>query len=223
MKRLILKTFLFSVCIFLFSCNNNDDQLNTQVDQPFFNINSGNKWVYKIYQNNPNDSAEYVFTGVIDSVKIVGTENIQGFMFAKKSSKKTNRPVTYSYIRINNSGHLVEISDMDNIGILTETSGLVLHPGMDSSYTYNFNVAGNPDIGNVEYHLYDTVNINVEGINYLVLPYHGIFTPSTNSFNLQSKTVGVDYTQNIGLVKSVTKSIVENYTFEERLISYQLN
>jgi hypothetical protein len=224
MKNLIRKVFFLLTSILLFSCSEND-QIPTNTT--FFNLNIGNEWVYKKYQNSFNDPTQLTFTGIVDTVKIVSIENIQGLTFAKRSSKKVNintgtvQPITYSYVRVNNLGHLIEIKDA-NIGMLSETTGLVLHPGNDFSYTRNYDVGTAPNIsGNVEFHLYNAINMTVEGNNYSVLPFNGLFTPVDPQ--LISKTVEYNYSPNIGLVKSVEQAVWGNDRYEERLVSYQLN
>lgn len=230
MKNLTLKVLTLITCILLFSCNSDNDEIkNNPEESAFFNISVGNKWVYKKYETNSNDPTQLTFAGIVDTIKIISIENIQGFTFAKKSSKKVNInnntiiSNTYSYVRINNLGHLIEINNSNNLGSLNETSGLVLHPGTDFNYTYNYDVGRIPDVvGNVKFNLYNAINMNVENNIYSVLPYNGIFTPSTNHPELISKTVEMNYAKNIGLVKMVCHSVSTNYSWEERLVLHQL-
>jgi hypothetical protein len=227
MKNLIRKVLFLIVSVLLFSCSKNDEVATNP--ESFFNLNVGSKWVYKKYENNFNNPTQFTFSGIVDTVKIVSIENIQGITFAKKSSKKVNintgnvQPITYSYVRINNLGHLIEISEDNIVGTITETSGLVIHPINDFNYTYTTDVNPGEIVGNIEYHLYNAINMNVEGSTYSVLPYNGVFTPAANHPELISKTVEFNYTQNIGLVKYVCHAVAGNYSWEERLVSYQLN
>lgn len=229
MKNLISKLLFIVASVLLFSCSKNDEVSLNSSNSQFFNLNVGSKWVYKKFVNSNSNPTQFTFSGVVDTVKIVSIENIQGYTFAKRSSKKVNintgvvEETTYSYIRINNAGHLIEISN--NNSTLTETTGLVIHPINDFNYTYNREVNnGNEEIyGNLNFQLYNSLNINIEGINYNVLPYKGIFTPNTNHPELVSKTIEFDYAQNIGLVRYFCHAIYGNYTWEERLVSYELN
>lgn len=230
MKNLIRKTLFLFALTFLFSCSKNEDDTSNTKQSSLFNLNIGNKWVYKNYRNNFDDPTQFTFTGIVDTVKIVSIENIQGFPFAKKSIKTVNttdgtiQSVTYSYTRINNLGHLVEINDTTSIGTVTETTGLVLHPGNDLNFTYNYNVeVAHNSVGNVQFHRYDEKTITVEGNNYLVLPYNGLFTPSQNDPSLVSKLVERNYSLNIGLIKSVDHSVAGYSILEKRLVSYHLN
>ncbi len=232
MKNLTNKILFLLISVLLFSCSRNEeDATTTPSNSQFFNLNIGNKWIYKKYENSTNNPNQFVFSGIVDTVKIVGIENIQGFTFAKKSSKKVNinngiaQPITFSYVRINSLGHLIEITDINNVTNLTETYGLVIHPINDYNYIYNREINnGNGEVlGNLKFKLYSTENIIVEGNNYNVIPYNGIFTPSINHPELVSKTVEYNYSQNIGLIRYVCHSLVGNYTWEERLVSYQIN
>ena len=220
MKNLGSKIFFLIVSVLILSCNKNDETATTPTNQNFFNLNVGNKWVYKKYVNSFDNPTQFTFSGIVDTIKIESLENIQGYTFAKKSSKKVNlnagtiQPVTYSYVRINNAGHLIEILDDNNIS-------------NDFNYIYNHNIeinnGGVEILGNIEYKLYESLNKVIEGNNYLVLPYKGVFTPSDNHPELISKTVEYDYSQNIGLVRFICHYLNTNFSWEERLVEYQLN
>lgn len=228
MKNLIRKVFITSIGVLLFSCSNDNNETKTE-EPAFFNLNIGNKWIYKKYENSTENPSQFTFSGIVDTIKIIGTVNAQGFTFAKKSSKKVNITTgkiistSYSFLRVNNLGHLIEITDIENVKTLSETSGLVLHPGNDVNYTYNYDIVGGTEnLGNVKFNLYSTVDVNVENNIYSVLPYNGIFTPLANHPELISKTIEMNYSKNIGLVKMVCHAVFGNYTWEERLVSYQL-
>lgn len=225
MKNLFRKLLLLLVFIFLFSCEKSEDN---KPKSSFFNLNVGSKWVYKRYQSLNNSPFE--FSGIVDTVKIVSIENIQGFLFAKTSSKKVNTnygtvdPIVYSYLRINNEGHLIEINNINNIGNLKESSGVVIHPGNDLNFTYDKEVKISEEVlGIVKFLRFDEYQLTLEGNSYLVLPFNGIFTPSLNHPELISKTGGVEFSQNIGLIRSVYFVYSGSAVFEERLVSYQLN
>lgn len=55
----------------------------------FFNLNVGNKFVYKTYDNPDftNPQSVYIFTGRTDSVSIVGKVEVQGFNFCQGKNK----------------------------------------------------------------------------------------------------------------------------------------
>ncbi|WP_299890235.1 hypothetical protein [uncultured Lacinutrix sp.] len=80
-----MKRIIFSLCIiaFAFSCSTDS---TTQTQQPpesnFYALTVGNSWVYKNYRYNP-DTEEYDDTGVVDSISIVGTEDLFGVTYFK--------------------------------------------------------------------------------------------------------------------------------------------
>ena len=83
MKKLI---FIISIITILTSCNSDDD---TSSQTNFYALTVGNSWVYKHYTYN-NDTSTYNETGVIDSISIVGTEEIYGDTFYKFKQRAFN-------------------------------------------------------------------------------------------------------------------------------------
>lgn len=81
MKRLLL---CFCIIAFTFSCTeseNSDNQINPS-DANFFALTVGNSWVYKNYKYNPVTET-YDYTGVIDSISIVGIQDFSGESYYK--------------------------------------------------------------------------------------------------------------------------------------------
>ncbi|WP_179022360.1 hypothetical protein [Winogradskyella forsetii] len=70
MKRIIYVCFF---AILLASCSTSES--NQEPDSNFYALTVGNEWVYKNYKYN-SVTETYDYTGVIDSVSIVGTELI---------------------------------------------------------------------------------------------------------------------------------------------------
>ena len=81
MKRII---FTFCIITLAFSCSS--DSTTAAETQPpesnFYALTVGNSWVYKNYRYNPTTEV-YDDTGVIDSVSIIGTEDILGNTYFK--------------------------------------------------------------------------------------------------------------------------------------------
>lgn len=225
MKSLLRQSCLLSIFFIFLSCEN-DDSSNTTTN--FFNLSVGNEWVYKVYHNTPQSESELIFSGRTETVKIVDIVEHQGFTFYKKQTQRTNSnetfSISYSYLRINNSGHLIELEfNSDNIydypTEITEETGTVLHPGNDESFI------GVIDrfFGSLEFKLYSSENISVEDNNYYVYPYRGILTPSEGFEYLAEKQPEYCYQPNIGLVKSVIYGVAYGYATESRLVSYEVN
>lgn len=224
---------LIALTLFLISCRSTDE--NSIVDQntpadTFFNINVGNKWVYKTYENGDftNPQSPTTFTGRIDSVSIVGTVNISGLTFSKQRTKiswplsNLNNQESFKYLRINSKGHLVYIFNPNDPNI-TETSGHVLHPGTDINFTYTYDFIDMDQIlGNLFYKLSTDKNIEIEGNSYLVKPYLGDFTPASTQPNLLKKTQDISYKKGVGLVREICHSVYGKSYFETRLVSYTI-
>ena len=230
--KFTLKLLLITVLLAAVSCRTEETQTLDIAEDPFFNLNVGNQWVYKTY-NNPdftNPQSVATFTGRVDSVSIVSTTNIQGFKLAKQRTKilfpnsNLHGKVIYRYLRVNTKGHLVSYPVSDNLEI-TETGGHVLHPGNDFNYTYNNPILdgpGSPVVGNVLYQLQSETNITVEGTNYTVLPYKGVFTPLSTTNGLLPKTQDISYKKGLGLVKEICHAVYGLDYLETRLVSSKI-
>ncbi|RTY90871.1 hypothetical protein [Flavobacterium sp. GT3R68] len=223
LSTLFISTCLISLCS---SCNNDDDPSPSHA---FFNINPGNKYVYKQYayhRNIPGDV--YTFNGIIDSIEITETVNLNGFTFSKQKRTRynvnvstTNGNVTYSYLRVNNAGNLVGYEGLyqnelpEDFSAITETSGTVFHPGEDYKYQYRLDLAS----GTAVYQLAGTaaIPVEVEGNPYTVLRYMGSYTPF-NGTN-PTRTVEIDYQWQKGLVRGQSTEIAGDQAWEDRLVS----
>ena len=130
MKKIIPVFILIST---LFSCSSDTDEIETTPpnNSSFFNINTGNKWVYKRYffHNNTN---QYTTTNHIDSVFVTGDTVITALNYKKIMHKEygdivqfpNNFETKFGYLRIDENDHLVN------------TDGYVLHPGFDDQYQH---------------------------------------------------------------------------------------
>lgn len=80
MKKIIPVFILIST---LLSCSSDSDEIETTPnDNSFFNINTGNKWVYKRYFFN-NVSNQYSTTIYTDSVFVTGDTVINTLNYKK--------------------------------------------------------------------------------------------------------------------------------------------
>ena len=140
MKNIIKNVPFLFVAISFLSCSEDDN--TTSAEESFFNLNVGNKWVYKKYENSNFNPTEFTFNGVVDTIKIIDEVTISGLTFAKKLTKRVNinsNAIVYekiTYVRMNNQGHLVEINEDTAQNTVQESFGFVLHPGSDFNYIY---------------------------------------------------------------------------------------
>ncbi|APY08983.1 hypothetical protein BWZ20_12050 [Winogradskyella sp. J14-2] len=72
MKRIV---YACLIVVLFSSCTSNDDGNSPNDNSNFYALTVGNQWVYKNYGFNFS-SQEYVDTGIVDSVSIIGIENI---------------------------------------------------------------------------------------------------------------------------------------------------
>ncbi|NUY82579.1 hypothetical protein HUK80_16870 [Flavobacterium sp. MAH-1] len=218
-----MKKYVFGLAFWLafvsVSCSSDDS--NSQTEDPFFNINVGSKWVYRNYYS-WNDTPQAFAEGALDTVAITGTQVVQGLTFAVKTVRQGGNTIRETLVRVNNQGHLVEIWPSDTLETVTETTGLVLHPGTDSNYSYTYPAILVSDIGDIVNQLVPPATITVENNDYFAYFFQGTFTPNVEGPEFFTKTFGDHYAPGIGMIKSVNKAISGTGTYERRLISYDL-
>lgn len=219
MKKIIPVFILIST---LLSCSSDSDEIETTPnDNSFFNINTGNKWVYKRYFFN-NISNQYSTSTYTDSVFVTGDTVINTLNCKKVLHKEysnivlspNNFTTRFDYLRVDENDHLVN------------TDGYVLHPGFDNQYqhihnyyTYNLN---NDLLGQATFQLEAPQNILVEGTNYLSYDYKGNFIGNP-SLNTPNNTIHYMYSEQIGLVKQIHPFASGSGFMEDRLVSYSIN
>lgn len=224
MKNLLL---ILATCFILFSCSNNDDEIQN-VTTSFFNINTGNKWVYNKYDVNNGVSV----LSKIDSVFVLGDTLINLISYKKILHKNhyifnpSSGFIEYEYLRVDANDHLVN------------SGGLVLHPGFDSQYQHTrdyltqeyFDPVTNSYIqdsfGTATFQNVLPQNITVEGHNYFGYDYQGSFI-GNSSLNIQNGITSYIYSEGIGLILERyhfigVPSPTTNY-FENRLVYYEIN
>lgn len=216
MKNIFNSFFLLFVSVSFVSCS--EDESVTPQSESFFNLNVGSQWVYKKYDSYSNNSGVFVFQGVVDTVKIVDHITIGGLEYAIKTTKRVNINSNQiiseqsQYVRVNSLGHLVAIVNSNN-------EEQVIHAGNDYDFV---EVREQGIFGTTEYKLYDQVIMNVEENTYTVVPFNGVFTPNEAFSDLESQTIEYNFQKGIGLVKFVCHSVSGSFTWEERLVDYEL-
>lgn len=229
MRRQIF--LILPLLLFIFSCSRTEENSlkETNDETSFFNLNVGNKWVYKTYERDDYTS-ELEFTGKIDSIEITSNVNLDNKTYSKvkhilrndnfPNSPSQNRTY-FEYWRVNESGHLVYLtSAFFDLGESSKET--VKHPGKDYSFSFTETNPGITNYGNLIYKLYPETEIMMDNQSYHVSPYNGQFTPNSQySGTILPKITENNYKENVGLVKSVCHSIIGTYNFEEHLVSYQ--
>jgi hypothetical protein len=205
MKKILL---LLLVTSLFWSCSNDDE---TQQDD-FFNLNTGNVWVYKRYHNNNNTN--YIFSNRIDSVKVVGDTLISGLTYSKLVHNVYYTSGNFSSdvecLRVNDEGHLVD------------QYGLVIHPGDDMQYqSTRQQYAGMELIGLMNLQLFPPFEENVEGVDYFVFSYHGDFV--SNNPSIPNNFIYTRYQKGIGMVSQHCPAVSGVGVYQDRLVYYEVN
>lgn len=124
-----MKNYLLLACLALsfISCSTDDDT-TPEPEESYYALKVGNSWVYNYtFRENPyadlyNGTNIFVETNVVDSVKVVGTENIEGNTFYKfrvrTSGNDQNYPLCYE------NGEKFEYY-RDSLGYLINKNGKV--------------------------------------------------------------------------------------------------
>lgn len=215
------KIFLIPIFTFLLmSCsNNNDSEVTTQPTTSFFNIENGNKWVYKRYSYNTNGGIiNYQFSNVVDSVFVVGdtviNSNILKKIFRYSYNDNYLTELKKSYVRIDDNDHLVN------------SENLILHPGFDDDYQYVHDYYSEFDItlymGTATYQNQGAFNEVVEGETYFIYNYQGDFIGNTSN-SIPNNTINFKYAEQIGEVLQKCPFVSGNGGIEYRLVYYELN
>ena len=119
MKRIVLLCY---VCALSMSCStqsSSDDQAS--IEENFYALRVGNSWVYKNYKYNPATQF-YDDIGVIDSISIIGTEELKGQTFYKFRRYTTGNEEGIAFC--NPNGEHFELL-RDSIGFLIRNDGSI--------------------------------------------------------------------------------------------------
>ncbi|MFP9098121.1 hypothetical protein ACLI09_03640 [Flavobacterium sp. RHBU_24] len=163
---------LAAITATLFSCSNDDDN-SAPAEEAFFNFEIGDTWAYKHYSQ--NSEGTFIFNSVIDTVKIVGTQEFYGetyFDFETKTYGTGGNlsDTNHTYQRVDENGHLIN------------SRGRIVSPGNDTDFTdnYPYTMANNDTIGYMATQLFQQQDIEVEGQSYSAYNYQSYFTPVAN-------------------------------------------
>jgi len=124
MKHLL---FCLSAIALFASCSNSDILEDVALDNPeiinqpeanFFALTVGNSWVYKNYRLN-KETGNYDYTGVIDSISIVGTEDFEGDTYFNFRRLTTGNEDGITYCNAN--GEHFELKREENGNLVNKT------------------------------------------------------------------------------------------------------
>lgn len=212
MKRIIL-----SLCIsaLLFSCSSDDDNqiINTQEDN-FYALKVSNSWVYKNYKRNLQTN-NYDYTGVIDSISIVSTQEINQQLYYKFRTWTTGNENNITYCSPN--GESFELL-RDSLGYLVTDGGVVKYANNDTSER----VLSVLSWGTI----YAKLTTALESITTEAGVFNCIDTEIYARDQNNATTPGLDhyyYSDGMGLIMDTTSFVSDNqHSVERRLDSYSV-
>lgn len=204
------KVFLFlAVSVITMSCSNDDDDVIPQ--EPFFNLQEGNLWVYEQYGVNELENISG-FMNRVDSVRVIGKELIGGesyFNVQHKVYKYENLiDEKTEYLRVDENGHLVN------------SQGWVKHPGIDTEYQTTRITSG----VEIKYTLQQKNDVNVDGVVYdEVFSYLG-YIDDLQPTASRGMAHEVLYIPSLGIVSEKYIFIGSTVGYlEDRLVYYEIN
>jgi hypothetical protein len=128
MKNTIL--ILFFAILFFLSCTT--DSIDNSNEENFYALKVGNSWVYKAYIIRDDAPDILESTTVVDSVAIIGTEEINNNIYYKFRRRTSGvEPLTAMYsLSIFRNGETFELL-RDSIGYLVNDSGTIRYTNND--------------------------------------------------------------------------------------------
>jgi len=213
MKRII---FLLCIIAFAFSCSNSDNSLQTQQppESNFYALTVGNSWVYKNYRYN-HDTQEYDYAGVIDSISIVGTEDIFGDTYFKFRRLTTGNDAN-AHIYYANGEHFEYLREFE--GALIRDDNTIKYVNNDYSERLIISQAWGTTYEKLQT---GTQNITTEAGAFNCIDTHGYgIGPDGTALPFLNHSM---YSDGIGFVYDTTSFVAKDYHISERrLDSYNV-
>lgn len=213
MKRIYL---LLCISALFFSCSTESNSENqVPEEENFYALTVGNSWEYKNYKYNPNTQL-YSDTGVVDSVSIVGTEEIFGNTYFKFRRWTTGNEEQITFCNPNGE-HFEYLREFE--GNLVRSDGRVKFTNSD----YSVRLLSEDNWGNIVEQLIEgetTLDVEAGSFNCINSERYAILQPS------QEQSPGLDrfyYADGFGLIYD-TSSWVSNEipSIIRRLDSYNI-
>ncbi len=186
----------------------------------FFNLKTGNTWVYKRYRYN-KEIDEFIFDGKMDTVYLEKELMLNGEKYFKQKSIDINGKIKKELVTVNHFGHLIgkSFKYYNN-----DVKQYLIHPGKDfnlSNYIRSFSDNYFSVRGNINYSLNPIQEIQVEGVRYQTYPFLGIFIPFEGvEYPKMISGFGQYFQENLGRIKEVCKSSTGITAWEARLVSH---
>lgn len=213
MKKVYLLACL-TFAIYCISCSNDDNTI-TESNGGFYALTVGNTWVYA-HQRRVGQSEEFENINVIDSVEIVGTEEINGNTFFKFRTRTSGNESNQAFCSPNGE-HFKHYRD--SLGYLVNEYGKVFYSrddnqeflirGVNSFYLYTALAEGT-----------ETISVTAGDFECQRMEVYAREAPDATPFP------GLDryyFTEGVGIIFN-TSSYSNNpsHTVERSLLSYNI-
>lgn len=121
-NELIMKKILVLACVVLISisCENEDTTLPIEPEATTFALKVGNSWEYRYFRRENPQSTIFNDMNVIDSVEIIGTEEIDGNTYYRFSTRTFGNDADLPYLPDNGEQFK---SLRDSLGYLIDNNG----------------------------------------------------------------------------------------------------
>jgi hypothetical protein len=210
MKRLLL---CISICSILISCSESDNFKSSESN--FYALKKGNSWVYKSFRLN-SETDEYDYIGVIDSISVIGKEEILGETYFKVRTMTIGNESNIAFC--NSNGERFELLREEQ-GNLIDDKGAIIFTNN------NFEELLLWDRG--LHRIYEKLNLEKSKISVEAGVFECFFKERYGIDNNGVKSKGLDkfyYSDGIGLVYD-TSSYYNSLkpVIIRRLQSYNLN
>lgn len=225
-KHLIMKNYLkilsLSTMCLLIACNKDDEQVIKEETVNFFNLKTGNYWVYKNYDGDSIQNMK--FSNTLDSVVLTDKftfdkkDYFRKETFYKNVDANTWNSKSVYYISVNSKGHLITVGKDPRES--NNQKEYTTHPGTDKDFSYQEEIIyGGESYGIVICKSENNQTINVEGKDYVSYPY--IWRLQPNEKVKKELVSEFHYAKNVGLVKETTPMISGSFIIEKRLTSFK--
>lgn len=213
MKHIIL---FFCISVLLFSCSSEDDvQIPIVQESNFYALNVGNSWVYKYYKRNI-ETNNFEDSGVIDSVSIISTQEINQQLYYKFRTLTTgNENNTISILQNGEDFEFLR----DSLGFLISETGTVNYINND----YNELIMREEYWGTVYAKLNEgVVNVNTAAGTFECLDMESYVKNPTTEIIYPGRS-HYYYSSGVGLIFDTTSFVSQSqHIIERRLDSYNI-
>ncbi len=214
-KPLLLVCLVFTLVCVCVSCSSDDNTI-PEPEENFYALRVGNSWVYKHYRRENALSNVFNDTGVIDSVKIVDTEEINGNTFFKFRIRTSGNETNAALCAPNGERF---VNFRDSLGYLVTDTGIVEF-SRDDNQEFLLYTSGSLQVYTARGEGNETISTTAGDFD---CEWMKIYAKEEPNLELLPALDKVYYADGIGKVFSTCSFASQNtHVMERRLISYNV-